>query len=180
MKKNTIGSLAVLTLTIAGFGFASCEKGDKKPPGEVKDITIEKNTEEKSLPPASGQAPTHAPAAANAPGTLKAIMVDLGDEMNTLQSGLWLEDYEVVSASAMKVANHPNVSDEEKIRVMTAMGADMSAFVTIDKLVHNGAVALSEAAESKDMPKTLEALAALQKNCVDCHSSFRSRLTTTK
>lgn len=177
MKSTIIGTLSLSVLTLAGLGLASCEKEDKKNTETKQEALQEKNIAEQAPTQTPGQAPT---TTAAAPGKLKAIMVDLGTEMNTLQSGLWLENYDMVSTSAMKIANHPKVSDAEKVRVKTAMGEDMGAFVAMDKMVHEGAVTLSEAATSKDMPKTLDALAALQKNCVTCHSIFRSRLAATK
>jgi|TARA_R110000868_G_scaffold292687_1_gene553214 hypothetical protein len=177
MNRKLIGTLALTTLTIAGFGLSSCKKESKTNSDKDTRPTQNEKSADEVLPQTPGQTPTNTTADA---GKLKPIMANLGTEMNTLQSALWLEDYEIIATSAMKIAEHPKVSDAEKVRVKTAMGEDMGAFVAMDKMVHDGAVALSEAATSNDMPKTLNALAALQRNCVACHSTFRSRLTETK
>ena len=177
MNRKLIGTVALTSLAIAGLGLSSCKKESKTNTETHTKPTQHEKSADELLPQLPGQTPTNTTADA---GKLKPIMVNLGTEMNTLQSGLWLENYELIATSAMKIAEHPKVSDAEKVRVKTAMGEDMSAFVAMDKMVHDGAVALSEAATSKDMPKTLNALAALQRNCVACHSTFRNRLTETK
>lgn len=176
MKTTFIRTLAISTLTFAGFGLSSCEKSDQKISEKKTETTQEKKLDVTTPTQASEQTPTTTVAD---PGKLKPIMVGLGAEMNVLQSALWLEDFEVIAESAMKVADHPKVSDAEKLRVKTAMGEDMGAFVAMDTMVHDGAEALSKAAQSKDMPKTLDALATLQRNCVSCHATFRTRLIET-
>lgn len=157
-------------LLIAGIGLAACEKKDQKA-DEPQEATSLIETS-----PGPAQSQTLAITVAE-PGSLKTIMADLGTEMNALQSGLWQEDYELMSASAMKIANHPKVSDSEKIRVKSTMGADMQAFVAMDKMVHDEALALSGAATKGDMTAVLNKFSSLQKNCVTCHSVFRRRLT---
>ena len=109
-------------------------------------------------------------------GDLKHIMVDLGEQMHTVQTGLWAEDFDAIAAGARAVADHPHVSPEELKRIQGALGSDFASFAAADHLVHDGAVRLTEAAGSRDLDATLREVASLQDGCVACHTQFRVRL----
>mgnify|MGYP000288625011 CR=1 FL=1 len=109
-------------------------------------------------------------------GSLKTIMVDLGQQMARVQTALWVEDLEAVSEAATQIADHPHVSPEERARVQAALGTDFAAFASGDRALHDGAVRLSEAASAKDLDATLRELGAVQVGCVSCHTQFRERL----
>ncbi len=170
MTITRISTLTLSLLAAASVGFAGCEKKDDTASEPAK----KSEPADVQTKPAI-QAP--APVAAD-PGALKTIMAALGDEMTLVQSGLWTDNFELIATSAMKVADHPHVADEEKSRLIKTLGDDFGAFVALDKVVHGSAVKLSEVAKTKDLQGTLKELAVLQTACVGCHSQFRARLTT--
>lgn len=173
MTITRISTLTLSLLAAASFGIAGCEKKEET----ASEPTKKAEPAEVQTKPAV-QAP--APVAAADPGALKTIMAALGDEMTLVQSGLWTDNFELIATSAMKVADHPHVKDEEKQRLIKTLGDDFGAFVALDKVVHGSAVKLSEVATAKDLEGTLKELSVLQTGCVTCHTQFRARLTQTE
>ncbi len=165
-SKNTITLSAAL---IAALGVSACEKKEKASVPKAKDPVA---SEEVLSKPATEQ-PIQTPAN---PGKLKTIMAGIADDMTLAQLGLWTENFDLISESAKRIATHPKVSEAEKARVMKTLGDDMPAFGAMDKVVHDSAVRLSEAASASDLPATLKELSVLQSGCVSCHSTFRGRL----
>ncbi len=174
MKMNSIGIVALVSL-LSSVGVSACskEKAQEAPSEAKPPAPVAKPETKPAIRPPS---PEKEPAAVADPGSVKVIMAGLGADMAAVQQGLWAEDFDLIAKSAMKVADHPKISDAEKGRLKAALTTDMPAFGAMDKAVHEGAVKLSEAAASKDMEKTLTELASLQTNCVACHSKFRKRL----
>ena len=107
---------------------------------------------------------------------LKSIMVGLSEASNRINAGLWAGDFEAISAAASAIANHPLVSAEERNAIQQALGEDFADFGQGDHAVHEGGLALVEAAESQDMDAVLAAFTQLQQDCVACHTAFRDRL----
>ena len=168
MTTKFISTLSILA--IASFSLVACDKKETEP--EAAD----KQSEATDIhTPPERQATAQAPPLE--PGQLKTIMVGLGDEMTRLHLALWSGNFELISESAMKVADHAKVNDSEKSRIIKTLGTDFGAFVAMDKAVHGDAVRLSEAAANEDLPSVLKELSTLQGNCVSCHSQFRSGLT---
>lgn len=109
---------------------------------------------------------------------LRPIMQQLGVEMGRLTAALWLEDYAAMTTSAGAIADHPHIAEEELGRIQRTLGADMPAFETIDREVHEAAVGLHEAARRRDLDGIVRQLGDVQRGCVACHSRFRERLRT--
>lgn len=126
--------------------------------------------------PESGTVSKVAEAEVLDPGLLRSIMVGLGSDMDEISRGLWLEDLAIVGAAARAIAEHPHVSDAERMRIQGVLAADFAEFIKGDRHVHDTAVRLSGAASAGDMASTLDELANLQAGCVACHQSFRERL----
>jgi len=110
--------------------------------------------------------------------TLRPIMQQLGIEMGRLTAALWLEDYALMTASAGAIADHAHIAEEELARVQRTLGADMEAFETIDREVHESAVTLHDAARARDLDAIVRQLGEVQRGCVACHTRFRDRLRT--
>jgi cytochrome c556 len=165
-RKNT---LILATFFIAALGTSACEKKETSATPEAQEPAPSK-----AAPTNPGvEQPTQTPAD---PGKLVTIMAGIADEMTLVQLGLWTENFDLISESAMKIADHSKVSAAEKARVVKALGEDMPAFGAMDKVVHDSAMRLSEAASANDLPATLKELTVLQSGCVSCHSTFRARL----
>ncbi len=166
--------LTITSLVTASLAFSACAKEDATPPSPKKEDKAKPVTKATKAPSPSTKAPSQA---SPDEGALKPIMVGLGEQMAIVQAGIWTENFDLIAEAAMKVADHPKVSDAEKKRVIATLGKDFGAFVALDKAVHSQSVALATAAKEKEMATVLTSLATLQSGCVGCHSQFRAKLT---
>jgi len=176
MKFLSAAYLSFVAVTVGTLTSAACEKNDDpaKEGAPVQESDKGTATHDAVHPETS---PATAPAQGAAePGQIKSIMGELGADMGALQAGLWIEDFEMMEASALKIANHPKISPSEKERLKKTLGPDMAAFGAMDKVVHEGALRVAEFAKLRDLPKVVKELSTLQGNCVACHSQFRARL----
>ena len=97
--------------------------------------------------------------------------------MTRAQSALWVDDLETVAAAGHEIAHHPHVAADERARIQGILGEEMASFAAADRVVHDGAVRLAEAAQGGDMDAVLREFGAVQTGCVACHTEFRARLS---
>jgi hypothetical protein len=121
--------------------------------------------------------PHDATAVAGESETLLSVMAGLRADMIRLSEGLWTGDFRGVAGAAESVAEHPEVSPAERLRVQTALGDEFPDFVAADRNVHDLALQLRDAALREDTTEVLTSLSALQHGCIACHTVFRERLT---
>jgi hypothetical protein len=121
--------------------------------------------------------PRDAPASAGESETLLSVMAGLRADMVRLNEGLWTGDFRGVAAAAESVAEHPEVSAAERLRVQAALGDEFPDFVAADRHVHDLALQVRDAALREDTTQVLTSLSALQTGCIACHTAFRERLT---
>jgi hypothetical protein len=116
-----------------------------------------------------------APMPATAP--LLDIMRGLADDMSGVLEGVWVADPEIIQYHATRIADHPKVSDENRVAIQGTLGADFPTFVGYDQQVHAGAVRLAEQAEAGMPLSDLLALTVeIEEGCVSCHEAFRERV----
>jgi cytochrome c556 len=118
------------------------------------------------------------PALAEAPQTLKQIMMHLGKDMAAISDAIWTEDYATIAAASHRVGGHAEVSPEQRQQIFQKLGKDMGQFKAFDAAVHDAAHAMAEAADKRDMTAVLQQYGKIQQSCVACHGTFRSRLTS--
>ncbi len=175
MNNSILRNLSLTTFLIGGLALSACEKN--KDADTAKEATPEVEAETKLPTPSQPTPGQTVPAAAQGPGQVRTIMLDLGGEMERIQSGLWTESFDLIGKAALKIADHPKLASSEVARIKAALGSDFATFGAMDKAVHDGAIRVSEAAAANDMPKVISELSSLQRNCVSCHGLFRTRLT---
>ena len=107
------------------------------------------------------------------PLALFAIMVTLGENMQTITAAIASEDWETVVETSPLIADHPQPPLGEKIRILAFIGTDVSAFKDYDGQTHQAAQQLGQAAESEDGEAVIAAFANLQLSCLSCHQRFR-------
>lgn len=107
------------------------------------------------------------------PLALQKVMMDLGRNMQTITAGISLEDWELVEITAPLVADHPQPSFSEKMRIIGFLGTNMGKFKAHDGETHEQAQAAGKAAKAKDGPGVILAFQKLQASCYNCHSEFR-------
>ncbi len=170
---TTLSRSSLPLLLLIGFGQFACAPQGDCPPTEK----IEAPASTALAPsPQPAIAPVQAPEPTPPPGKLSSIMAGLGADMRKVQQGVWSDDFVAIATHAMKVADHPMVNASEKERIQATLGSEFGDFIKRDKAVHARAVALSKAAEKKDISIVLEELALLQSDCVACHNAYRKEL----
>jgi len=110
--------------------------------------------------------------------SLKTIMQLLMLDMQTIDVGIWYENYQTIRSGAENIVNHPKIPVEERERIKAILGQNnMKAFAAYDQLVHDHADSLVKEAEAEEMELILKRYNIIQKGCVDCHTSFRKPIT---
>lgn len=108
--------------------------------------------------------------------TLKSIMIGLGQSMNSLNDGIFKEDYDLIQKSALKIAIHPQPKAQLPVIAKT-LGKEISQFKSYDMKVHDSAMEIAKLAKKKDMFKILESHKVIMENCVSCHKPFREKVS---
>jgi len=124
----------------------------------------------------AGCAAQPAPRTEEAALALRGIMRDMGRELTTVTDALLREDYYAVERSASRLAAHAQPPAEERVRIITWLGADAARFKGYDDEVHKHAQALAAAGRERQPRPVLEAFSQLQSACVGCHVEFRKPL----
>lgn len=107
---------------------------------------------------------------------IKTIMQRLMMDMQTIEVGIWNENYETIWSGAKNIVNHPKVSIDQRKEIAGILGQEMKAFVAFDKQVHNHADSLANDAKSKNMEEIIKHYNIIQKGCVNCHANFRTKI----
>ncbi|ADC72805.1 hypothetical protein TK90_2315 [Thioalkalivibrio sp. K90mix] len=105
--------------------------------------------------------------------TFQSVMQGLADDMNRVQSALFVEDFATVTEAAEAIADHPKPSLGERRRVLSAVGSRVSEFRALDQQVHDTAEGLANAARDQDLDQSIRYHARLVNACIACHSAFR-------
>ncbi|MFV9475341.1 cytochrome c [Advenella sp. RU8] len=107
------------------------------------------------------------------PMALRAVMKQLGDDMQAVTGAISHEDWALVAGLASKIANHAEPPPEERVKIITWLGADASKFRGTDLKMKEAATEMGEAAKQADGPGVIAAFSKTQQNCLACHQIFR-------
>ena len=107
---------------------------------------------------------------------IKTIMQRLMMDMQTIEVGIWNENYETIRSGAENIVNHPKIPLEQRKEIKGILGKEMKAFVAFDKQVHNHADSLARDAKAKNMAEILKHYNIIQQGCVSCHANFRTQI----
>ena len=107
------------------------------------------------------------------PLELRRIMQTLGKDMQAVTDGISREDWDLVAKTAPRIADHPQPSMGERMRIMAFIGSDVGKFKQYDKRTHEAARALGQAAIRGDGQAVISSFATLQSTCLGCHQQFR-------
>ncbi len=109
------------------------------------------------------------------PKTLLEAMVNLGQEMQNITTGIVSENWSEVEKSALHIADHPRPPMSERMRIMSFLGSDKSKFKNYDKKTHATARIIAKAAADHDGARVISEFAILQQSCLNCHQNFRKK-----
>ncbi|OOC48546.1 MULTISPECIES: cytochrome c [Thioalkalivibrio] len=110
--------------------------------------------------------------------TFQSVMQGLTDDMNRVQSALFVEDFTAITEAAEAIADHPKPSLGERRRVLSAVGSRVSEFRALDQRVHGAAEGLADAARDQDLDKSIRYHGRLVNACIACHSAFRDEVVS--
>lgn len=108
---------------------------------------------------------------------LPTIMRLIYADMQIINEGIYTENFKLIEQGAAAINEHPPLSDETRSLVKKTLGERMQAFGQYDKLVHDTADSLKEAATEHNMERVLDKYQIIQQGCVSCHTSFRNEIT---
>ncbi|NLA68392.1 MAG: cytochrome c [Gammaproteobacteria bacterium] len=126
-----------------------------------------------ALPVALATMDAHA-AGKEVPGSLRAVMEQLGDDMQAVTGAISNEDWALVARLAPGIAHHPEPPMMQKVRILKWLGTDAGTFRGFDGRVEEAANAMGEAAERGDGTQVIRAFADLQQACLACHQKYRA------
>lgn len=109
----------------------------------------------------------------------RGMMQELGRQMGRLTEGIMADDMVLVASSAISIAEHPKPPMSERIRIVSELGTDATAFRAIDRDVHDTAMAIHTAAKEGDRMVVTKKFHNLVNSCLACHNRFRDRLRNT-
>ena len=110
--------------------------------------------------------------------TFQSVMQGLADDMNRVQSALFVEDFDTATEAAEAIADHPKPSLGERRRVLSAVGSRISEFRALDQRVHETAKGLANAARDQDRDQSIRYHGRLVNACIACHSAFRDEVVS--
>ena len=122
----------------------------------------------------AAQAQTAPPPQADAMPGLRAVMQQLGRDMQAVAGVIATEDWPQVVTLASQVADHPEPPITEKVRVLTWLGTDAVKFRGFDQRVGAAAGEMGDAAKRGDGPAVIAAFAKVQQACLGCHQGYRA------
>lgn len=108
------------------------------------------------------------------PLELRRIMRDLGRNMQAVTDAISREDWARVAAIAPAIADHPQPSVGEKLRILAFVGSNVPRFREYDGRTHRAANRMADGAARKDGAEVIAAFAEIQAGCLGCHQAFRN------
>jgi len=105
------------------------------------------------------------------------MMQKLLTDMQTVDQGIYTENYEMIAHGAGGIADHPKMTIKDKKIIKQSLGQEMKKFVAFDMSVHHHADSMRMAAMRKKMQKVLNHYRIIQQGCVDCHSNYRTEIS---
>lgn len=108
---------------------------------------------------------------------LVPMMRLLLNDMYTIDEGIYTENYQMIEEGGEAVSDHPVMTEEDKKLVKDALGEEMKKFIKFDMIVHHHADSIAIAARNEKMNEILRHYRIVQQGCVDCHTSFRTKIS---
>ena len=159
--RNWVAELTVIV--IASFLLVGC--GSSEEPTKSKQSGATQQTTSTAVKSESDTLP------------LLPIMINLEQNMNAIQAGMWRENYETIRKGAEGIANHAKIPKSQVKTIKSILGPEkFKTFVADDKKVHRTSVKLAEAAKQKDFEAVTERYVDLYDGCVSCHLSHREAI----
>lgn len=112
----------------------------------------------------------------NQPLELPTIMRLLLIDIQTINEGIYTQNFVLIEQGAANINDHPPLSTESRKLVQNTLGERMEQFGAYDKVVHGTADSLRQAAMRQDMDRVLQYYNVIQQGCVSCHAVFQEEI----
>ena len=120
------------------------------------------------------------PAVQNRTMKLVPMMKMLLTEIQTVDRGIYYENYSTIKESGKAISDHPVMTEEDKKLVKSTLGEEIKQFIKFDKVVHHHADSMAMAAGQQNMDEVLRHYRIVQQGCVDCHTNYREKIMAAK
>jgi len=104
---------------------------------------------------------------------LRAVMKELGRDMQAVTGAISREDWALVQELAPGIAHHAQPPAMEKVRILRWVGTDAGKFRAFDAEVGRAANDMAAAAARGDGQEVIRAFSQVQQACLACHQQFR-------
>lgn len=101
-------------------------------------------------------------------------------DMYTIEEGVYTENFQMIEEGGNSIADHPVMTEEDKVLIKKTLGEQFKKFVSYDMIVHHHADSVALAATQKNMREILRHYQIVQKGCVNCHSDFRAKIVNAR
>ncbi|MEX0905650.1 MAG: hypothetical protein WD604_16445 [Balneolaceae bacterium] len=103
---------------------------------------------------------------------MRLIMMDI----HTINEGIYTQNYALIEQGAQNINEHPPLAPETRQLVQETLGERMAQFGVYDKIVHDTADSLRQAAIDRDMGRVRNHYRIIEQGCVSCHASFQNEI----
>ncbi len=107
---------------------------------------------------------------------LKEMMQGLGKSAKNAQKAILTEDEELLYKSAKEIADHKQLKNNSKFKILQVLKLEMGDFKEWDEKVHKAATDLAKFANAGDKQEQNKAYVKMIQGCLGCHLDFRYRL----
>lgn len=108
--------------------------------------------------------------------TLKELMGQLYADLQEVNLGMFYGDLKKVAVAAKRIADHPLIRPDQRMKIAKALGPKMGKFKSYDTNVHDAGVAIAMAANEENLPGVIENYNTMIDNCMQCHIQFRDKI----
>lgn len=115
--------------------------------------------------------------AEEAPADVPALMKYLEQHMIEVNRSLIWDDFTGLHAAARAIAQHPVLPMGTRVKVLSRLGSDATAFRAHDARMQEAAQGLADAALQNDRRAVEEYHWRLIERCAECHRDFGHRLS---
>lgn len=103
---------------------------------------------------------------------MRLLMIDI----HTINEGIYTQNFALIEGGALNINQHPALAPESRQLVTETLGERMKQFGTYDKVVHQYADSLRQAALDEDIGRVMDYYKIIEQGCISCHASFQNEI----
>lgn len=125
-----------------------------------------------------GQDQSHHPheGSLNRPMELHSVMRLLMIDLQTINEGIFTQNFDLVASGAASITDHPQLSEKTLVLLEETLGNQLAAFEELDHRAHLYADSIRQASEESNLSRVQHYYRLMEQSCIACHSAFQERL----